>query len=137
MTTTAIEPYSPLQPIPVIKKLTDAGVLTISWDRQMQQPSNLNELPFSKVVITDQSEGDLIEKEKRFKVERGNSRNLRKTREWFLTQKDYHEYLLVMDALDIDLISSDDQQKQTISFTWDLISYEKESMDIQLYFDLP
>jgi len=35
VTTTALGPYSPLQPIPVIKKITDDGVLTVAWDRKM------------------------------------------------------------------------------------------------------
>ena len=62
MTTAELGPYNPLQPIPVIKKLTDTGVLTIGWDRKMQKPPNLDEIPKSKVVVTDESEADLIEK---------------------------------------------------------------------------
>ena len=125
-----------MQPIPVIKSLTDAGALTIAWDRKMQKPKNLEELPDSKVVVTDQSEADRIEESGRFKVKRGNRyRNLDKTREWFKTEKEYLEYLLVMDALDIELLSDSDEQTQTARFTWDLITYEKDYMDIQLHFD--
>ena len=60
MTTTALGPFSPLQPIPIIKKLSDDGVLTVAWDRQMKKPANLDELPYSKVVLTDESEADEI-----------------------------------------------------------------------------
>ena len=60
MTTTALGPFSPLQPIPIIKKLSDDGVLTVAWDRQMKKPANLDKLPYSKVVLTDESEADEI-----------------------------------------------------------------------------
>ena len=106
--TTALGPYSPLQPIPVIKKLSDAGVLTVAWDRKMKKPANLDEMPTSKVVVTEESEADEIQQDGRFRIEKGNRRNLRKTREWFQTEKEYLEYLLVMDALDIELVSTDD-----------------------------
>ena len=60
MNTTALGPYSPLQPIPVIKKLSDAGVLTVAWDRKMKKPANLDEMPTSKVVVTEESEANEI-----------------------------------------------------------------------------
>ena len=66
---------------------------------------NLEELPDSRVVVIDQSEADRIKKDGRFKIETGDGRrNLRKTRQWFETEKEYLEYLLVLDALDIELI---------------------------------
>jgi len=47
------------------------------------------------------------------------------------------EYLLVMDALDIELIPSDEEDSQSIQFRWDLKAYENKEISIQLYFDYP
>ena len=101
----------------------------------MQKPENLDKLPETFVVVTDEAEADEIERDGRFVVDKG--RRLRKTREWFETEKDFLEYLLVMDALDIELISSDEESPEHLRFTWDLLAYEKESMEIQLNFDFP
>lgn len=58
-------------------------------------------------------------------------------REWFETNEDYLQYLLVMDALDIELIPADDESAESISFQWDLLAYERDKLDIQIHFDHP
>lgn len=123
-TTTELGPYNPRQPIPFIKKFSDTGRLTIGWDRSMKKPDNLEELPESYIVVTDEKEADLIEKEGRYQVE-NKLRRLKKTREWFETEKEYLEYLLVMDALDIELIPGDEEEPQHLKFRWDLLDYDK------------
>lgn len=102
-------PYNPKQPIPVIKQLTDTGKLTIAWDRKMKKPPNPKEITTSKVVLTDENEADKIEKDGRFQIDKDKGRSLRKTREWFETEKDFLQYLLVLDALDVELIYSDEE----------------------------
>ena len=59
-----------------------------------------------------------------FVVEKGR-RRLRKVREWFDTEKEYLEYLLVMDALDIELIPGDEEEPEHLKFAWDLVSYNQ------------
>ena len=108
----------------------------------MQKPDNLAELPKSYVVITDEEEADKIQKEGIYDIskeagQKQRRRDLRKTREWFETEKEYLEYLLVMDALDIELIPEDKEESEHLKFTWTLLAYEKSSLEIQLYFDSP
>ena len=77
----------------------------------MKKPGNLDDLPNSYVVVTDEEEADEIERTGKFVID-DRRRMLRKTREWFKTEKDYLEYLLVMDALDIELIPNDEEEKE-------------------------
>ena len=77
----------------------------------MKKPGNLDDLSNSYVVVTDEEEADEIERTGKFVID-DRRRMLRKTREWFETEKDYLEYLLVMDALDIELIPNDEEEKE-------------------------
>ena len=77
----------------------------------MKKPGNLDDLSNSYVVVTDEEEADEIERTGKFVID-DRRRMLRKTREWFKTEKDYLEYLLVMDALDIELIPNDEEEKE-------------------------
>ena len=45
--------YSPLQPVPYVDELTELGVLTIRWDRDMQEIRNLTILPPTEVMIRE------------------------------------------------------------------------------------
>jgi len=85
------------------------------WDLQLSKPEHLSELPLTYVVVAE-SEKDLNEKDER--------RRLKRTMEWFETEKEYLEYLLVMDALDIELIPCDEEAASSIHFSWDLLAYE-------------
>ena len=78
----------------------------------MKKPNNLDELPESFVVVTDEQEAEEIEQTEKFKIDKDSRRKLRKTREWFETEKEYLEYLLVMDALDIELIPGDEEEPE-------------------------
>lgn len=112
VTTTELGPANPRQPIPEIKQLTPQGLLTISWSKQMKKPENLDELPSSVVVVTDEAEAEEVQNTAKFQIDKNSRRKLRKTREWFETEKEYLEYLLVMDALDIELIPEDSENSE-------------------------
>ena len=43
--------YHPDQPVPYIVELTQKGVLTIGWDRQMVPPGNYTEIPEAQVAV--------------------------------------------------------------------------------------
>lgn len=47
--------YSPGQPVPYISSLTEFGVLTITWDKLMQDIHNITEVPPAKVMIRKDS----------------------------------------------------------------------------------
>ena len=81
----------------------------------MQLPENVEELPQSYVVVTDEEEAERLIESGEIKLDE-SGRKLRKTRDWFETEKDYLEYLLVMDALDIELIPGDDEAPTNIKF---------------------
>ena len=104
----------------------------------MKKPGNLAELPTSYVVVTSEAEADMVEDTGKFKIDKEErGRRLKKTRDWFETEKEYLEYLLVMDALDIELFPGDEETPKSIEFNWDLISYDKQDIRIQLHFDEP
>ena len=104
----------------------------------MKKPDNLAELPTSYVVVTSEAEADMVEDTGKFKIDKEErGRRLKKTRDWFETEKEYLEYLLVMDALDIELFPGDEETPKSIEFNWDLISYDKQDIKIQLHFDEP
>ena len=42
-----------------------------------------------------------------------------------------------MDALDIEILLGDVEEPEHLEFTWDLIHYERQEIDIQLYFNFP
>ena len=94
----------------------------------MAKPDNLEKLPESFVVVTDEAEADLLVQTSQFNIDR--RRRLRKTRDWFETEKEYLEYLLVMDALDIEIIPGDDEDPEHLNFTWELVAYEKQDLQI-------
>jgi len=129
--TTEKGPKNPRQPIPKIKSLSPTGELTINWSKKMRKPENLAELPTSYVVVTSEAEADMVEDTGKFKIDKEErGRRLKKTRDWFETEKEYLEYLLVMDALDIELFPGDEEAPKSIEFDWDLISYDKQDIKI-------
>ena len=82
----------------------------------MQRPENLSDLPNSFVVVTSEAEADFVQQTGKFKISdsspinpQGPKRRLKKSRDWFETEKEYLEYLLIMDALDIELFPGDEE----------------------------
>jgi hypothetical protein len=61
----------------------------------------------------------------------GNRRALARRREWFDTNEQYLKYLLVLEALEINIIASfEDGETKAVPFTWDLVVFS--SFDIQI-----
>jgi hypothetical protein len=64
----------------------------------------------------------------------GNRRALARRREWFNTNEQYLKYLLIIDALEINIIASfEDSEPKAVPFTWDLVVFTSSDIQIQLY----
>ena len=50
------EEAGPEKPIPYISRLTETGVLTIGWDREMAPPQKYEIIPEEKVAVDDYSQ---------------------------------------------------------------------------------
>ena len=48
---TELGEFHPDQPVPYIADLTQTGVMTIGWDRQMTPPGNYTEIPIAQVAV--------------------------------------------------------------------------------------
>ena len=59
-------------------------------------------------------------------------------REWFDTNEEYLQYLLIIDALEIQVTTEyDDGETNKLNFSWELVEFEELSMQIQVFFDRP
>lgn len=55
----------------------------------------------------------------------------RLSREWFDTDAEYLRYLLIVDALDIEISSLyEDGASEELDFTWELESFEEQYLEI-------
>ena len=93
--------------------------MKISWDRLMLKLDNVDEITESFIVVTDEAEANRIENERSLAtmlrdVKKQDSRRLKKARDWFDTESEFLEYLLVMDALDIEVIPADEESADNI-----------------------
>lgn len=48
-------PFSPDAPIPVLESVSPTGLVKITWDRDMQAPSDLDKIALEKVGLRDYS----------------------------------------------------------------------------------
>ena len=61
----------------------------------------------------------------------GHRRALARRREWFDTNEQYLKYLLILEALEINIIASfEDGEAKVVPFTWDLVVFS--SFDIKI-----
>ena len=85
----------------------------------MLKLDNVDEITESFIVVTDEAEANRIENERSLAtmlrdVKKQDSRRLKKARDWFDTESEFLEYLLVMDALDIEVIPADEESADNI-----------------------
>lgn len=62
-------------------------------------------------------------------------RRLARRREWFDTEEQWLQYMLVIEALEIDIVAErDDGENFKVPFTWDLVGFADFDVQIKLYF---
>lgn len=110
------------RPIPFIRSLSDTGLLTIGWDRLMQQPPNYTGIPDEQIAISDWSAFSKEDVEQRldFGV---YSYPGEETGYWFA----------IINALEVRIIPSVDDidtEPQPINFTWSMISFSGSQLQI-------
>ena len=112
------------EPIPSLKGVNESGLLIVKWDREMKIPANMDLIKSKQyVVINDSTEA--------IQPVSGTRRALARRREWFDTNEQYLKYLLILEALEINIIASfEDGETKPVPFTWDLVVYS--SFDIEI-----
>lgn len=120
------------EPKPSLRSVDESGLLTIDWDKMMQKPANLDLIKTSEYAVVD--EGDPAARSL-LDTRQDRRRQLARRREWFNTDDQYLKYLLVIEALEIEIIASfEDGLSKEVPFTWDLVVFAEFDIQIQLYF---
>ena len=110
------------EPVPSLKAVDESGKLVIDWDKAMVPPANLDMIKDTSYAIMDEGAST-------------RRRELARRREWFNTDEQFIKYLLVIDALEIEIIAEfDDGDRKPVPFTWDLLVFAERDIEIQLYF---
>ena len=111
------------EPIPTLKEVDKEGLMTIRWDKKMRQPENLNLLKEKEYAVfgTDATA-----------VRR---RQLVRRREWFDTNEQFLQYLLIIEALEIEIVAEkEDGEDWYVPFSWDIASFGDFDFLIKLYY---
>lgn len=70
--------------------------------------------------------------------ENGERRRSLENFDWFDTREEYLRYLRIIEALEINIVSEfDDGESDQLDFTWRLVNFQLQSLEIQLYFEQP
>ena len=84
----------------------------------MVKPMNLDQLQSKTYAVLDT--GAATQEDDGF----SRRRQLARRREWFNTDEQYLQYMLIIEALEIQFVSlSEDGDRRDIPFTWDLTSF--------------
>ena len=119
-------------------------MLVIGWDRLMTSPPNYLDIPPTKVAV----ENDMDRHDERFWETR---RKLRDYTDFLVAQEEaervyfaskdesYYELMQLIDALELCITPDDstEEEPKQLEFTWDMISFTRERIYIQLYFEEP
>ena len=81
--------------MPILKSLSQTGLITIVWDRQMQVPLDLRQIPRTKYIV--------LAEDQKIRIEDNGRRAL--GWEWVDTSEEYLRYLQIIDALEIKVVS--------------------------------
>ena len=102
------------------------GVMTIRWDKQMQEPENLGMLQEKEYAVFG-TDSTAARKRRR--------RQLVRRREWFDTDEQFLQYLLIIVALEIEIVAEkEDGEDWLVPFTWDIASFGDYETMVQLYY---
>ena len=114
------------EPIPTIKDVDMDGVMTIRWDKQIQEPENLGLLQEKEYAVfgTDSTA-----------ARNRRRRQLVRRREWFDTDDQFLQYLLIIEALEIEIVAEkEDGEDWLVPFTWDIALFGDYDTMVQLYY---
>ena len=98
------------------------GLMTIKWSKKMRQPENLDMLKEKEYAILGSAAST-------------RRRQLARRREWFNTDEQFLQYLLIIEALEIEIIAEkEDGEDQPVPFTWDIAMFGDYDLQIKLYY---
>ena len=91
----------------------------------MRQPENLGLLKEKEYAVLGTASTDS-----------STRRQLARRREWFNTDEQFLQYLLIIEALEIELIAErdDDGDGEPIEFSWDIAQFGDFDLQIKLYY---
>ena len=99
------------------------GLMTIKWSKKMRQPENLSMLKEKEYAVLGPS------------AAARRRRQLARRREWFNTDEQFLQYLLIIEALEIEIIAEkEDGDDQQVPFTWDIAMFGDYDLLIKLYY---
>lgn len=126
---TNLGPYNEDQPIPYVEYLSARGVLSIGWDRRMTQRKDYPELNPSRVAVPNQNPSY----PKRSLIYRHEG--------WYTphnsTAADEAQWLLILEALELQVVPGEYSDQQYLNLTWEVLSYSDAQIKLQLYFEYP
>ena len=117
------ESFSPERPIPYVKGLNETGVLTIEWDREIREISDLEQIPPSRVMIRDTAETD-----------ENTGRRLEQfwLGDYYGSIIDGYEKVEVKRAIEIIMQRQDEDDK---ILDWYVLESNAENFKVQIQFD--
>ena len=118
------------RPVPYVARVTQTGLVTIGWDQAMRPPADFKQIPAEKVALEDLSVFDERDVSDRVEFK------------WYNVEKDLRGQeavrLALIDALEVRILREyPDEELTPVIFSYEIVSYSSEYIDLQLDIENP
>ena len=130
--------YHPDAPIPTISYVSPSGLVTITWDREMQIPEELDPIALEKIGLRHyQSHTDFGKGVGRARHEETVA-DARALQSGEAPQKDGKK-IKIVDALEVSIAPRDGDydKNEEVAFSWTVENFEPYSLQLQLHIEDP